>query len=59
MVVWRCKSCPRCGGDLFIASDMDGWYEQCLQCSHRKDLKNLDEFKKQPVALTGGTRSKR
>jgi predicted nucleic acid-binding Zn-ribbon protein len=25
--------CPRCGGNLFLYNDYDGWYEQCLQCS--------------------------
>ncbi len=44
MVLWRFKSCPRCKGDLFISMDMHVWFEQCLQCSHRRDLKNLDEF---------------
>ena len=34
MVMWKLKSCPRCGGDLLIDKDLiDGWYEQCLQCS--------------------------
>ena len=47
MVMWKLKSCPRCGGDIFIAKDIDGWYEQCLQCSHRRELKNLAEFEKQ------------
>jgi ribosomal protein S27AE len=45
MVRWRLKSCPRCGGDVFIERDLDGWYEQCLQCSYRVDLKTLAEFK--------------
>ena len=47
MVKWKFKSCPRCEGDIFIDSDLDGWYEQCLQCSYRRELKNLAEFKKQ------------
>ena len=37
-VIWKLKSCPRCGGDLYIASDMDGWFSQCLQCSHWREL---------------------
>ena len=49
MTMWKFKSCPHCGGDIFIDRDMDGWYEQCLQCSHRWNLKNLDEFKKQTI----------
>ncbi len=55
MVRWRLKSCPRCGGDFFIDRDMDGWYEQCLQCSYRVALKTLSEFK-EPVPA-GGTPS--
>ena len=43
MVRWRLKSCPRCGGDLLIDRDLDCWYEQCLQCSYRTDLKNIVE----------------
>jgi hypothetical protein len=47
MVTWRLKSCPRCSGDLFIDSDMYSWYEQCLQCSYRSELKNLNDVKEQ------------
>jgi ribosomal protein S27AE len=58
MVTWKSKSCPRCGGDMFIENDMDGWYEQCLQCSHRVELKKLAE-PKEPVLNTGRRRSKK
>ena len=44
MTMWRLKSCPRCGGDAFVSKDQYGWYEQCLQCSHRGELKELAEF---------------
>ena len=30
--------CPKCGGNLFLDRDYNGWYEQCLQCAHMKDL---------------------
>ena len=49
MVNWRPKGCPRCGGDLFIDKDYDGWYEQCLQCAFRRELRVV-EPKKEPVA---------
>jgi len=49
MVSWKLKSCPRCGGDIFIDRDLDGWHEQCLQCSYRADLKSLAGFK-EPVS---------
>ncbi len=45
MVRWRIKSCPRCGGDLFMDRDMDSWYEQCLQCSYRVELQPVARFK--------------
>ena len=57
MVLWRFASCPRCNGDAFITFDVDGWYEQCLLCSHRRDLKDLDEFKK-PKITTGKTKAR-
>lgn len=50
MSVWKLKSCPRCNGDLYIAQDFYGWYQQCLQCAHRSELKELAEFKKQSGA---------
>ena len=48
MLHWKLKSCSRCGGDLFIDRDADGWFEQCLQCSHRRELR---ELKKQAVPV--------
>ncbi len=58
MVNWKLKGCPRCAGDLFISQDMDGWYEQCLQCSFRRELKELADFKGKPT-LAGGMRGGR
>ncbi len=60
MVMWKFKKCPRCGGDLFMDSDMDGWYEQCLQCSYRHDLEPLAQIKGTPAKDTKptGTREK-
>jgi len=46
MVMWKLKSCPRCGGDLFLDGDPDNtWYEQCLLCSYRHALESILEFK--------------
>jgi len=50
MLKWRLKACPRCHGDVYIDKDMDGWYEQCLQCSHRQQLKDIFEFGREHVA---------
>jgi hypothetical protein len=30
--------CPKCGGNLYLDRDYNGWYEQCLQCAYIKDL---------------------
>jgi hypothetical protein len=30
--------CPKCGGNLYLDRDYNGWYEQCLMCSYMKDL---------------------
>jgi ribosomal protein S27AE len=57
MVRWRLKGCPRCGGDVFIEKDLDNWYEQCLQCSYRVELKTLGGFEE--TVQAGEKRSKR
>lgn len=41
MPEWKLKSCPRCMGDTFLYEDIDGWYEQCLQCGYRRELKSI------------------
>lgn len=51
MVVWKLKSCPRCGGDLYIDRDIDSWFAQCLQCSHWRELGNSSKAQKLPVAI--------
>lgn len=54
MVMWKLKSCPRCAGDIFINKDLEGWYEQCLQCSYRRELKSLAESKEKEPAKAKG-----
>ena len=62
MAIWKFKGCPRCEGDVFLDRDMESWYEQCLQCSYRHELKSIAEFKEQlaqeekELALAGETR---
>ena len=34
----KLRGCPRCRGDMFLEKDQYGWYEECLQCSHRRKL---------------------
>jgi len=43
MVSWKLKGCPRCGGDICISIDDDGWYEWCLQCGYEGDLSDRFE----------------
>ena len=50
MVMWRLKSCPRCSGDMFIGKD-DHWFQQCIQCSYRVELKMLENFNKEPLRI--------
>lgn len=47
---WRLKNCPRCGGDTFLDTDIYGWYQQCLQCSYRYDLKQVNTGNKKVPA---------
>ena len=43
MVMWKLKSCPRCGGDISIDRELDGWCEQCLQCGYQRDIPSAVE----------------
>ena len=54
---WKSKACPRCGGDMFIDRDLDSWYEQCLQCSYKMELKPLPVIKE--AVNAGGKSSKK
>ncbi len=50
MTNWRLRSCPRCGGDLYIENDLDrNRYEQCLQCSYRHEVKDAGDLNEQPI----------
>ena len=47
-MMWKLKSCPRCGGDVFVDRDVyEGWYEQCLQCGYRAALRNIADAKEE------------
>jgi ribosomal protein S27AE len=30
------RDCPKCGGTLFYVDDVNGEYEECLQCGYIK-----------------------
>ncbi len=49
MTMWKLKSCPRCRGDIFIEKDLNGWFEQCLQCSYRHEVRDAGDLNEQPV----------
>jgi hypothetical protein len=36
-------TCPRCGGNLMLDRDFDGYNKTCLQCSFRISIPILDE----------------
>jgi DNA-directed RNA polymerase subunit M/transcription elongation factor TFIIS len=38
--------CPKCGGNLYLDRDYNGWYEECLQCAYMKDLAVVYQSKK-------------
>ncbi len=47
MTNWKLNACPRCQGDLFVDRDSDGWFEQCLQCGYRREMRPIAEIKRQ------------
>jgi hypothetical protein len=47
---WRFKGCPKCGGDLFVDYDLNGWYEECLQCGYLHDLNTILEVREEKPA---------
>jgi len=32
MANWQFRSCPRCGGDIFMDTEEGDWFSHCLQC---------------------------
>jgi hypothetical protein len=42
--------CPKCGGNLYLDRDYNGWYEQCLQCAYMKDLAIVYQHKIKKIA---------
>jgi ribosomal protein S27AE len=40
----RLRECPRCQGDILLALDSYGWYEECIQCGYIRDLHNMGEI---------------
>jgi ribosomal protein S27AE len=42
--MWKFRSCPRCGGDIFLDSEEHTWFEHCLQCGYARELKDTAGF---------------
>ncbi|MFC1871338.1 hypothetical protein ACFLYF_02935 [Chloroflexota bacterium] len=42
MVKWRVKGCPRCGGDMFLETGMEGWFWDCLLCGFRDEVSEVE-----------------
>ena len=38
------KRCPKCGGNLYLDNDFNGWYEQCLQCAYVREAVKASEI---------------
>ena len=52
------KGCPKCHGDLYLATDIYGRYFNCLQCGFTRDLpatavKAAGSSRRAQPALTG------
>jgi hypothetical protein len=56
MTQWRLKACSKCHGDVFVDRDLDGWYEQCLQCGYRRELQDIKTFKRHGVTAGVGNK---
>jgi hypothetical protein len=39
---FRYKGCDKCGGDMMLDRDIDGWYESCLMCGKIMYIKGGD-----------------
>ena len=60
--MWKFKKCPRCMGDVFLDRDFEGgWYEQCLQCGHRRYMPVMMEARRDSARkkLSGNKKRKK
>lgn len=35
--MWWLKTCPRCGGDVYVEPGRRSWAEECLQCGYVRE----------------------
>lgn len=48
------KRCLKCGGNIYLARDEYGWYEQCLQCGCARELSVLTQRRERAPAAAWG-----
>jgi hypothetical protein len=46
------RRCPKCGGNMYLDKDYNGWYEQCLQCAFIHDLPAMYQAKRKEGAAS-------
>jgi DNA-directed RNA polymerase subunit M/transcription elongation factor TFIIS len=46
---WKIHGCPRCNGSLIIDKDEDGWFEQCINCAYRNELRSYGKPFSKPI----------
>jgi len=46
------KSCVKCGGDMYLEPEPDGYAICCLQCGYRQYLANIEEPGKAQAVFT-------
>ena len=51
---WKMNACPRCGGSLFVEKEVDGWYELCINCAYRRELRDVTNLNEKPVGVKVG-----
>jgi hypothetical protein len=49
--IQRLRVCPRCGGNLMMDRDFDGYYKRCIQCSFEVELASPAKRPSQTVRL--------
>ena len=37
--------CPKCGGNIYLDSDIYGWFEQCIQCGYTRNMEKVVQAK--------------
>jgi ribosomal protein S27AE len=47
---WKLKDCPRCGGDIFMDIEENGWLGHCLQCGYMG--RHADSVPETPMSIS-------